>query len=280
MVSLYKDLQDHQAGRPEAPKPGVLQSCPIEVEGINKEQMMLFMEVLKIHRLAFRIHRFARDLSYYSRGWNESPLKDKSYPNDLIMRCLELAQKWGLKSAERQFIQKLDIPAQSPAFRLYAAIKFKDESLLHGAVKTLVFTPLNKSQPDLSLLSFKVYRALTLARDAIMVQRAAIAAHFPTIANVNDVHHRHDDCEITCDHLWQLHVTTDLLRGDVPAPNARDSFLEALADSDDINPGCKDHLRTDLTTFPDWEVAWGNESAILRQLRLKFSRLIQEGSHH
>ncbi|KAF9032586.1 hypothetical protein BJ165DRAFT_1534998 [Panaeolus papilionaceus] len=245
MASLYKDLQDYHVTKPggsEAPKPGVLQTCPIDVQGINKEQMILFMEVLKIHR-----------------GWNESPLKDKT---------------------ERQFIKKLDIPAQSPAFRLYAALKFKDESLLHSAVNTLVFTLLNKSQPDLSLLSFKVFRALTLAQDAVMVQRAAIGSHFPMIANITDVKHRHDDCEITCDHLWQLHITTDLLRGDKPAPNAHDSFLGALADSDDINPGCKDHLRLELTTLPEWEVAWGNESTIMRQLRLKISRLIQEGSNN
>ncbi|KAF9037150.1 hypothetical protein BJ165DRAFT_1532541 [Panaeolus papilionaceus] len=266
MASLYKDLQDYQDAKsrgpgPEPSKPGVLQSFPIKVDGVNKEQMALFIEVIKIHR-----------------EWNESPLKDESYPNDLIMRCVELAQRWDLKSAEQQLVRKLDIPAQSPAFRLYAALKFRDESLLHGAINALVFTPLNKSQPDLGLLSFKVYRALALTRDTIMVQRAAIAGHFPTIPDVGDVTHRHDDCEINCDHLWQVHVTTDLLCSNVPAPEACDSFLNALADCDAINPGCKEHLRSDLETCDDWVIAWGNETSILRQLRLKISRLIQEGA--
>ncbi|KAF9054854.1 hypothetical protein BJ165DRAFT_1399994 [Panaeolus papilionaceus] len=268
MATLYKNSMDfHNAMQSGSTtptvKPGVSQECPIMVEGVTKEQMDAFMGALRVQR---------------AREWGKSPLKGHSYSKDNIAQFVRLAQKWELTLIEEQFYRLLGLPGQTPAFRLYAAVKFKDESLLTiRMLRSLVFLPLNKNPSDLKLLTPDVYRAVTFARDAIMVQRSAIAVHFPTIPNIEDVPHSHYVCVERCFMHWQVHIAKPLVERLDPAVEARDSFARALVNDDLVNQGCREHMRSDLVRHPDWETRWGKEDYVLRKMKEKFQRIIWQG---
>ncbi|KAF9053243.1 hypothetical protein BJ165DRAFT_1523954 [Panaeolus papilionaceus] len=224
-------------------KPGVSQECPILVDGVSKADMNAFVGVLHVQR-----------------EWGASRFKGKAYSKDEIMQFVRLAQRWELTSIEEQFYRLLGLPGQTPAFRL-----------------SLVFQPINKSPSELRRLTYEVYRAVTFARDAIMVQRAAIAAHFPTIPKIDDRTHTHSVCVDKCFYLWRVHITKPLLEGQEPAVDARDSFVEAMAKENLMNRGCREHMRVDLVNHPDWETRWGKEDYVLRKLKEKIERIIQQG---
>ncbi|KAF9050619.1 hypothetical protein BJ165DRAFT_1578135 [Panaeolus papilionaceus] len=186
MASLYRNAKEYLEANPKPPcKPGVSKECPITVNGVKKEDMNVFIGALQVNRHKHTLrHTGCRD-------WGAASAKSKGYSKEEVTQCVVLAQMWELTSIEEQFYHQLGLPDQSPAFRIYAAVKFKDEKLVSiSTLRSLVFVPVNEppNATDLKRLTYAAYRAVTFARDAIMAQRAAIAAHFPTIPKAQRLH--------------------------------------------------------------------------------------------
>lgn len=174
---------------------------------------------------------------------------------------------------EEKFIYQLDLASQSAALQLYVAVEFKKRTpLLSDVLNQLVFTPLNVSD-GLERVPANLYRRLTRARDAIMIQRANIAAHFPSISRLDQCP-QHDQCEIMCDYLWRVHLTKPLLKTQRPAKECRDSFIEAIKENDVIARACGDHLCHDITQFGKWKDRWDREEFILKDLIERVERVI------
>ncbi|PPR05755.1 hypothetical protein CVT24_006699 [Panaeolus cyanescens] len=234
---LYdKILENHQVinqGSPVPPILGSLPTKPIVLESVSAKTMENFLAFITVK------------WQWAATGSNNN------YSQDEMLECIALAQQWGLTSVEHKFFEHLALPTQSPALRLYASLKFKTNYLKADDLRRLVFTPLNDSK-DLKMLPPKLYRALTVARDAIVQQRSAIAAFFPTIHNMSKGPHNHNTCEAMVDHLWQLHLTTPLLTTSEASLISRDSFLAALTSDDTIHKGCREQLVVDLTEDEGW----------------------------
>ncbi|KAF9037985.1 hypothetical protein BJ165DRAFT_1407925 [Panaeolus papilionaceus] len=160
MARLYQNAKDYLEAHPKPPcKPGVSKECPIVVNGIKKEDMNVFVGALQVNRSAG------------CREWGAASAKRRTYTKEEVTQCVALAQMWELTSVEEQFYHQLGLPGQSPAFRVYAAVKFNDESLLTiTTLRSLIFAPMNEppNASDLKRLTYDTYRAVTFARDAII----------------------------------------------------------------------------------------------------------------
>ncbi|KAF9051907.1 hypothetical protein BJ165DRAFT_1524805 [Panaeolus papilionaceus] len=263
MAGLYCNAKEYLEMHPTPPhKLGVSKECPIVINGVKKEDMNLFVGALKV-----------------SREWGAGSAKGKHYTKEEVTQCIALAQMWELTSLEEQFYRQLDLPDQSPAFRIYAAVKFKDVKLVSiPTLRLLVFTPMNEppNVSDLKRMTYDMYCAVTFARDTIMTQRAAIAAHFPTITKINDQDHRHSVCIEKCHLFWRTHLTKLLLEGREPAIDAQESFIEAMWDESTMNQACKKHLISELMKNADWKTRWGKEDYVLRKLKERLEMLIKK----
>ncbi|PPQ76332.1 hypothetical protein CVT24_008498 [Panaeolus cyanescens] len=268
LKDLYNQiLQNREAIKRDRRVPPVKGSFPtdaIVLDGVDGKLVDRFLDFLKIQR---------RVISFLE--WISTTVE--VYTTEEIVGCISLARRWGLASVEEEFFKKLALPNQTPALRLYASVRFQKNYLDPHDLRRLVFTPLNdlKQRQDLSSLSYKVYRELTLARDAIMTQRANIAATFPTAPDACTTVHNHDTCEIMVDHLWQLHIATPLLTTTEGALESRESFINAVSSEDTIAQECRDHLVSDLTENADWEKRWNKEDVILRAFKGIIDKLTQ-----
>ncbi|PPQ71996.1 hypothetical protein CVT24_008266 [Panaeolus cyanescens] len=219
---------------------------PIVLQNVTKAEMDTFVEYISI-----------------KRTWlNATAASTQQIARDDVMQCIKIARLWGLTSVESNLLLKLDLLKQTPAFQLYAALKFQDQSDIARVIRKLIYTPLNESD-DLGLLPHKVYRQLTLARDAIVIQRSSIAALFPMIMRIDHGIPDHQRCILSCYDLWRTHIAEPLLGSQATTLSCRDTLIKALDKSVIINKACAKHMQGDLLGNSDWKDTWNQEGIIL-----------------